>query len=162
STIDGFFRLGQSNSINAIFTQTTTSNTGAKGFGGIVQYFNTTNSHEIWLTESLVTKDFDPQMGFVSRCDVIGTTPGINWFYRGKLLPSKPFLRVLAPGITPKLYYPASARQFSEADLPVYPIWFNFKDGGFIGYGVGLFWQNLTSAFSPLNVNIAPGKYHYF
>src|ERR1700758_2084980 len=49
STLDGFFRLNESNSINAIFTQTTTTNTGAKGFGGIVQYFNNTNSHEIWL-----------------------------------------------------------------------------------------------------------------
>ena len=161
STVDGFFRLGESNSINAIFTQTTTTNTGAKGFGGIVQYFNTTNSHEIWLTESVITKNFDPQMGFVSRSDVIGTTPGMNWFYRGKLIPFKHFLRDFAPGIIPELYYTASTRQFSEADLPVYPIWFNFKDGGFFGYGFGLYWQNLTSAFSPLNVTIAPGKYHY-
>ena len=161
STVDGFFRLGESNSINAIFTQTTTSNTGTKGFGGIVQYFNTSNSHEIWLTESVITKNFDPQMGFVSRSDIIGTTPGMNWFYRGKLLPFKRFLLYFAPGITPELYYTASTGRFTEADLPVYPIWLNFKNGGFFGYGFGLIWQNLTSTFSPLNVNIAPGKYRY-
>jgi hypothetical protein len=161
STVDGFFRIGQSNSINALFTQTTTSNTGAKGFGGIVQYFNSTNSHEIWLTESVITKDFDPQTGFISRTDVIGTTPGMNWFYRGKLLPFRKFLLAFSPGILPELYYTASTRQFSEADLPVYPIWFNFKNGGYLGYGFSFIWQNLTSTFSPLNVNIAPGKYHY-
>lgn len=162
STVDGFFRLGQSNSINAIFTQTTTTKTGAKGFGGIVQYYNSSNDHEFWLTESVITKDFDPEMGFVSRSDVIGTTPGINWFYRGKLLPFRPFVLAFSPGIIPELYYSASTRQFSEADLPVYPIWFNFRDGGFLGYGFAFVWQNLTTTFSPLNVNIAPGKYHYF
>jgi Domain of unknown function (DUF5916)/Carbohydrate family 9 binding domain-like len=162
STLDGFFRLDESNSINAIATQTTTTNTGARGFGGIVQYFNNTNSHEIWLTESFITKDFDPQMGFISRSDVIATTPGINYFYRGDLLPFKSFLLAYSPGTLPELYYTASTGKFSEADLPVFPIWFNFKDGGFLGYGFEAFWQNLTTTFSPLNVNIAPGNYQYF
>src|SRR6185437_16063493 len=161
STLDGFSRLGESNSINAIFTQTTTSTTGAKGFGGIVQYFNTNNNHEIWLTESLFTRDFDPQMGFLSRSDVIGTTPGMNWFYRGRLLPFKKVMLSYAPGITPELYFTASTRQFSEADVPIYPIWFNFKDGSFIGYGFSMIWQRLASAFSPLDITIAPGDYHY-
>lgn len=161
STVDGFFRVGESNSIKAIFTQTTTSNTGARGFGGIVQYLSNTNSHEIWWTESVITKDFDPQMGFISRSDVISTTPGINWFYRGKLLPFKKFLLAFSPGILPELYYTASTRQFSEADLPVFPVWFNFRDGGYFGYGFWFVWQNLASTFSPLNINIAPGKYQY-
>lgn len=161
STVDGFFRLGESNSVNAIFTQTTTSNTGAKGFGGIVQYFNTTNSHEIWLTESVITKDFDPQLGFVSRTDVIGTTPGMNYFYRGKLLPFKRFFLAFSPGILPELYYKASARQFSDAEIPIFPIWLNFRDGGFLGYGFALNWQHLDSTFAPLNVPIGPGNYRY-
>jgi hypothetical protein len=162
STLDGFFRFNGSNSVNAIFTQSTTTNTGAKGFAGVVQYFNNTNSHEIWLTESVITKDFDPQMGFVSRSDVIATTPGINYFYRGKLLPFKKFLLAYSPGILPELYYTASTGKFSEADLPVFPVWFNFKDGGFLGYGFSAVWQDLATTFSPLNVDIAPGNYHYF
>ena len=161
STIDGFFRLNESNSINAIFTQSTTTNTGAKGVAGIVQYFNNTNGHEIWWTESIVTKSFDPQMGFVSRSDVIATTPGMNYFYRGKLLPFKKFLLSYDPGILPEVYYTASTGKFAEADLPFYPIWFNFKDGGFFGYAIGSYWQHLTAAFSPLDVTIAPGNYHY-
>lgn len=161
STVDGFLRFGESNSVNAIFSQTTTSNTGGKGFGGIVQYFNTTNDHEIWLTQSVFTKDFDPQMGFLSRSDVIGTTPGINWFYRGKLLPFKRIMLSFAPGIIPELYYTASTRQFEEADIPVYPIWFNFKDGGWFGYGFQAVWQHLSTGFAPLGVGIAPGDYHY-
>lgn len=162
STLDGFFRLDESNSVNAIFTQSTTTNTGAKGFAGIVQYFNNTNSHEIWWTESIVTKNFDPQMGFISRSDVIATTTGINYFYRGKLLPFKSFLLAYSPGILPEVYFTSSTGKFAEADLPFYPVWFNFKDGGFFGYGIGSYWQHLTAAFSPLDVTIAPGDYHYF
>ncbi|NCD71713.1 carbohydrate binding family 9 domain-containing protein [Mucilaginibacter agri] len=162
TTVDGFFRIGQANSINAIFSQSTTTNTGAKGFGGIVQYFNITNAHEIWWTQSLITKDFDPQMGFVSRSDVIATTPGANYFYRGNLLPFKNFLLSYAPGITPELYHVASTGKFSEFDLPIFPIWLNFKNGGYFGYGVQGTWQHLTAVFSPLDVEIAPGDYHYF
>ncbi len=161
STLDGFFRLDESNSINAIFTQSTTTNTGAKGFAGFVQYFNNTNSHEIWWTESIVTKNFDPQMGFVSRSDVIATTPGMNYFYRGKLLPFKSFILSYDPGILPEVYFTSSTGKFAEADLPFYPVWFNFKDGGYFGYGIGSYWQHLTAAFSPLDVTIAPGDYHY-
>ncbi len=162
STIDGFFRLNESNSINAMFTQSTTTNTGARGFAGVVQYFSNTNDHEIWWTESVITKNFDPQMGFVSRSDVIATTPGMNYFYRGNLLPFKSFLLSYDPGILPEVYFTSSTGKFSEADLPFYPLWFNFKDGGFFGYAVESYWQNLTTTFAPLNVNIAPGTYHYF
>jgi len=162
STIDGFFRLNESNSINALFTESTTTNTGARGFAGVVQYFNNTNDHEIWWTESVITKNFDPQMGFISRTDVIATTPGINYFYRGKLLPFKSFLLSYGPGILPEVYFTSSTGKFAEADLPLYPVWLNFKDGGFFGYGLGSYWQHLTSNFSPLNVIIAPGDYHYF
>jgi hypothetical protein len=162
STVDGFFRMGESNSINAMVTQSTTTNTGQRGFGGIVQYFNNTNSHEIWATGSVFTKNFDPQMGFVSRSDVVAITPGMNYFYRGKLLPFKSYLLAFSPGILPELYYTASTGKFSEADLPVFPIWFNFKNGGFVGYGFEAVWQHLTTTFSPLNVSIAPGYYQYF
>ncbi len=162
STIDGFFRFNESNSINTMVTQTTTSSTGKSGMAALVQYFNNTNHHEIWLTESVVTKDFDPQMGFISRSDVIATTPGMNYFYRGKLLPFKKYLLAYSPGILPELYYTASTGKFSEADLPVYPIWLNFKNGGYFGYGFQAVWQRLDETFSPLNVDIAPGNYHYF
>ena len=162
TTIDGFFRFSESSSLNAMATQSTTTNTGARGFGGILQFFDNTNYHEFWWTESFITKNFDPQMGFISRSDVIATTPGMNFFYRGNLLPFKKFLLSYGPGILPELYFTASTGKFSEADLPVFPVWFNFKNGGFFGYGFNAIWQNLSAGFSPLNVNIGQGSYHYF
>jgi hypothetical protein len=40
------------------------------------QYFFVNNQFKIWWTQSIVTKDYDPELGFVSRNDVVATTPG--------------------------------------------------------------------------------------
>ena len=161
STIDGFFRVGESNSLNAILTDSYTTNTGSQGIGGMVQYYNTTNQRKIWWTESVFTKNFDPQMGFVSRTDVIGTTPGVNFYYRGALLPLKSVLLGYEPGFLPELYYTASTGKFSELDLPIWPLALHFKNGAFFAYGVTASRQYLTAPFQPLGVTIAPGSYHY-
>lgn len=161
TTVDGFFRLNDSNSINAIFTESATTNTGARGFGGIAQYMNSNNHYKIWWTESVITKNFDPQMGFVSRKDVVGTTAGMNYYYRGDLLPLKKYLLALEPGFLPEVYYTASTGRFAEMDLPFYPVWFNFKNGAYFGWGITPIRQHLTDVFAPLGVSIAPGDYTY-
>src|SRR5678809_1241303 len=99
-TVDGFFLINEAQSINTILTHTVTTNTNKQGFAGFAQYYNTTNHYKIWWTQSVVTKDFDPQMGFISRTDVIGTTPGMNWYYRGSKLPFKKILRAYAVSYT--------------------------------------------------------------
>ncbi|MBS1521319.1 MAG: carbohydrate binding family 9 domain-containing protein [Bacteroidetes bacterium] len=161
STIDGFFRLSESNSINTIFTHTISTDTKQQGFSGFAQYYNSTNHYKIWWTESIVTKNFDPEMGFVSRQDVIGTTPGMNYYYRGDLLPFKSILRAFEPGILPELYYQASSGKFEEFDLPVWPIWFNFQSGAYFGYGFTPTFQHLFTPFQPLGVNIPVGDYRF-
>ncbi|CAN5536588.1 hypothetical protein BH09BAC6_BH09BAC6_17400 [soil metagenome] len=161
TTVDGFFRLGESNSVNAILTESATTNTGARGFGGIIQYINSSNHYKIWWTESLITENFDPQMGFVSRKNVIGTTAGMNYYYRGALLPFKKQLLALEPGFLPEVYYTASTGKFAEMDLPFYPVWFNFKSGAYFGWGITPIRQHLTDFFEPLGVRIGPGDYSY-
>lgn len=162
TTMDGFFRLSQSQSINTILTYTNTTNTNKQGFAGFAQYYNSTNHYKIWWTESIVTKDFDPQMGFVSRSDVIGTTPGMNWYYRGKHLPFKKILRAFEPGFLPELYFQASTGKFIERSLYFWPVWFNFQNGAYFGYSITPVYQNLTDTFRPLNITILPGAYHYW
>jgi hypothetical protein len=161
ATTDGFFRLSQSQSVNTIFTFTNTSNLHHPGFAGFAQYYNSTNDYKIWFTQSVVTKNFDPQMGFISRTDIIGTTPGMNWYYRGKRLPFKKILRALEPGFLPEFYWQASTGRFIESSLYFYPVWFNFQNGAYIGYGITPVYKFLTDTFSPLNINISPGAYHY-
>ena len=162
NTVDGFFRMGEAHSVNTILTHSYSSQTGQSGFAGSAQYFYTTNQMKVWWTESLVTKTYNPQMGFVSRTDVIATTPGIFYYYRGKSLPFKKVLLAYEPSITPEYYIQASTGKTTELTLTATPIWLNFKSGAYFGWIVIPNYQHLTAPFQPLGVTIAPGEYHYF
>jgi hypothetical protein len=162
STLDGFFRLGESQSLNTIFTHSITTNTNREGFAGFAQYYNSTTHYKMWLTQSVVTKDFDPEMGFISRKDVIGTTPGMNWYYRGRVLPFKKILRAFEPGFIPEFYWQASTGKFIESSLYFWPVWLNFQSGAFFGYSITPFFQRLTQPFMPLGITIGPGEYNFF
>jgi hypothetical protein len=161
NTIDGFFRLGESHSLNTLLMQSYNTHGGTRGFAGFAQYYYSSNHMKIWLTQSVVTKDFDPQMGFVSRKDVIGTTPGMNWYYRGKKLPFKKILRAFEPGFLPEFYWQASTGKLIERTFTVFPVWLNFQSGAYFGYGIVPSFERLTQIFDPLGVNIAPGIYNF-
>lgn len=159
SAIDGFFRMGESHSLNTMLIH---SNTGNKnGFAGYGQYYYTNNQWKIWWTQSVVTKDFNPELGFVSRNDVIGTTPGIFWYYRGKALPFKKWIRAFEPGVFPEFYHQASTGKLIERQVTMNPIWLNFQSGGYFGYIITPTYQLLTEPFTPLGINIPVGKYNY-
>jgi hypothetical protein len=162
STLDGFFRLSEAQSINSFVMHSTGGQTDRQGFAGIAQYFNSTNNYKIWLTQSIVTKDFNPEMGFVARKDIIGTTPGMNWYYRGDLLPFRKLIRAFEPGFLPELYWQASTGKLIERQMWFFPLWLNFQKGGYLGYAINPIYQNLTEPFEPLGVRFDTGKYNYF
>lgn len=161
SAIDGFFRLGPKHSLNTMVLHSTTTQTGKQGMAGYAQYYFTTNQWKLWWTQSVVTKNFNPELGFISRSDVIGTTPGIFWYYRGKLLPFKKAIRAFEPGIMTEFYHQASTGILLERQININPIWFNFQNGGFFGYLVNPTYQRLTESFQPLGINIDTGIYRY-
>lgn len=161
ATIDGFFRLSQAHSLNTMAVYSTSTNGGKQGFSGFAQYYYTNNQFKIWWTESVVTKNFNPEMGFVSRSDVVGTTPGIFWFNRGSWLPFKKYIRAFEPGIMTEFYHQASTGKLIERQLNINPVWFNFQRGGFLGYLVNPTFQRLTEPFEPLGVSIPLGDYNY-
>jgi hypothetical protein len=161
SMLDGFFRLGQSHSLNTMFINTTQTDGKKSGLAGYAQYFYATNQLKFWWTQSIVNKDFNPELGFVSRTDVIGTTPGVNIFYRGKKLPFKKYIRAYEPGLNIEIYHQASTGKLIERQINVWPLFFNLQNGGFIGYGTYFAYQNLTEAFEPLGVSIKAGSFSY-
>lgn len=161
STIDGFFRLSESHSINTMLTHSTSTGSGKQGFAGIAQYFWSTNQFKIWFTQSLVTKNFDPELGFVSRSDVFSTSPGMNWYYRGSKLPFKKVIRAFEPGFLPEFYFQASTGKLIERTFYLFPFWLNFQNGGYFGYAINPIFQRLTEPFEPLGVTISEGDYHY-
>lgn len=161
SAIDGFFRLADDQSLNSMVIQSTNTKSGKNGFAGFAQYYYSNNHYKIWWTQSVVTKNFDPQMGFVSRYDVIGTTPGIFYYYRGKHLPFKKILRAWEPSFSPEFYHQASTGKLTERTLTLYPVWLNFLSGAYFGYGIVPTYQYLSEPFNPLGVTIPMGSYNY-
>ena len=165
SAIDAFFRMGESHSLNTMIIHSNTNSNGftgkKNGLAGYAQYYFTDNQWKIWLTESIVTKDFNPEMGFVSRNDVIGTTPGVFWYYRGKYLPFKNWIRAFEPGVFPEFYHQASTGKLVEGQWMINPAWLNFQKGGYFGYIINPTYQLLTEPFTPLGININEGKYRY-
>lgn len=161
SAIDGFFRLGEAHSVNAMLMHSVSTHSGQQGYAGYAQYYYSTNQWKFWWTQSIVSKNFNPEMGFVSRNDVVGTTPGVFWLYRGSKLPFKKILRAFEPSLSLEFYHQASTGKLLERQIIANPIWLNFQNGGWFGYIVSSIHQQLIEDFEPLGVRIPVGKYDY-
>jgi hypothetical protein len=161
TAVDGFFRMGESHSLNTMLIRSANSHGGGEGYAGFAQYYFTNNQWKLWWAQTLVTKNFDPALGFVSRSDVIGTTPGIFSYYRGKLLPFRKWIRAFEPGILTEFYHQASTGKLLERQININPVWVTFQKGGYFGYLVNPTYQLLTEPFMPLGISIAEGTYHY-
>jgi len=88
-TVDAFIRLREAHSLNTMISYSGTTGSGKHGLSGITQYNYSTNTWKIWWTQSVVSRNFNPEMGCISRNDVIGTTPGIIRYFRGGNYPLK-------------------------------------------------------------------------
>ncbi|WP_338873482.1 DUF5916 domain-containing protein [Spirosoma sp. SC4-14] len=157
---DGFFRLGQSLSYSAMLMGSITSTQANQGTAGYSQFTYRSNQLVGWLTQSFVTKNFNPEMGFVSRSDVISTTPGFYLVNRSSWLPK--WVRNFEPGFFVELYHKLSTGYLQEAQYNMNPIWLTFQNGGNIGLFVNPTFQRLDNGdYRPLSLSIESGKYRY-
>ncbi|HEV8081699.1 MAG TPA: DUF5916 domain-containing protein [Chitinophagaceae bacterium] len=161
SSLDGFFRFDKTNSLSVMAIHS--SNTKAKGLGfaGYAQYLYTTNAIQAYWTESVITKNYENEMGFVSRQDIIGTTPGFVTNFRGKWVPFKKWIRALQPDAFAEFYHQASTGKLIESTVAIYPFWVLLHSGGFFGYSITPNYQYLTENFSPLGMAIEKGVYRF-
>lgn len=160
-TMDALIRIGDSHSINALISYDGNSKNSKQGVSGIAQYFYSNNKWKAWWTQSFVSKDYNPELGFISRTNVIGTTPGIIRYFRGEKMPFKKWLRAFEPSVLVEFYHEANTGKLIERELTTYPFYLNLQNGGYFGNGFKLVYQSLSTPFSPLGVAIAPGDYDY-
>jgi hypothetical protein len=126
---------------------------------GYARLYHLSNSLIAYWTQSYVPKDFDPSTGFVSRKDVIATTPGFYIRRNHWWMPK--FVRFSEPGVYLEIYHKASTRELQESSFNFNPVFLSLQSGGYIGYLVNFYHQNLDAPFLPLNISIAPGSYDY-
>lgn len=165
ATADAFFRLNPSLSLTTMASVSGNSATagpkaGERGFFGFYQFSHRSNQWVWWANQAVVTKNYNPEVGFVSRSDVVETTPGFYWLYRGRALPK--WVRAFEPGAFVITYHQASTGRLVERQYNLNPVWFSLQSGGGFGVFVNSFFQRLDQPFSPVGVEIAPGSYRYW
>ncbi len=157
--IDGFFRLSQKLALNVMAIGTQSSNYGTGGFAGYAQFSYNSNQFVGWSTSTIITKSFNPEMGFVSRYDVISNSTGGYAVWRPAWKPQ--WIRGLEPGFFAETYFQTSTGKLQEKVLNFNPIWLALNNGGFFGLFVTPTYQRLDETFSPLGIDIAAGEYNY-
>ncbi len=163
SSVDGFFRINESTTINsmAMFSGGTGQKT---GFAGHYQFLHKGINWIYWLSQNIVKQDFNPEMGFVSRPNVAENSTGFYWLNRGKWLPK--FIRAFEPGGFYLNYYAATTGTLIEERVNINPVWFTLQNGGAFGLFADKYYQLLdyTDGSEPLsffNIEIPQGKYNY-
>ncbi len=164
--VDGFFRLGQTLSYNAmvIGSLTTTDPVGAAGKSGAIagysQFFYRSNQFVGWLTQAVVPASFKPEMGFVSRSGVVSNAIGGFAVNRSKWLPKR--VRSFEPGVFLEFYHNASTGHLQETQWRLNPVWITFQNAGYFALFVNSLFQRLDDGnYRPIGLSIASGKYRY-
>jgi hypothetical protein len=163
ASVDGFFRLRPSLSLSTMASVSGNSGTpvgNGAGFFGFYQLFRRSNQWIWWMNQAIVTKTYNPEVGFVSRSDVVESTPGFYWLGRGRFLPK--WIRAFEPGAYLLDYHQVSTGRLIERQLNLNPVWFTLQSGGGFGIFLNRFYQRLDEPFSPVGVEIAPGQYRYW
>lgn len=161
ATLDAFYRIDQKWQTSGMLSGTNGSGASAyqKGVAGYGQLFYKDNLFTGWFNESFVSRNYNPGVGFVNRSNVICTSPGFYFTSRGKWLPS--FIRGYGPGMSTDFLHTLSTGKLEEARINIWPVWFEFPNGGYLGLVYQYCYQVLSAPFQPLNATILPGKYNY-
>ncbi len=159
--LDGFFRISNAHSIGFMALTSLETESENLGLGGYAQYRYDTNSVNAWWTQSFIGEQFNPKLGFISRTNVIATSPGIIANYRNEKLPFKKVIRSYRPRIMGNWFHEASSGTLVEREISVSPFWLEAQNGGYLSYTTTFVEQNVTDSFSLLNEEIATGSYNY-
>jgi Domain of unknown function (DUF5916)/Carbohydrate family 9 binding domain-like len=156
---DGFFRLSKSLNLSTMAIASGNRDGSGQGFAGFANFQYNSNNLTAWATASTVSRDFAPEVGFVSRTNVVAITPGFFSIIRKPWLPK--WVRGLEPGAFTEFYWNATTGQLQEVQLSLNPVWIALQSGGFLGLFANPTFQRLDETFSPFGIDIAPGTYRY-
>ena len=158
--VDAFVRFNDKFSFTGMATVTQDSQSGENGIAEYSQFLYASNFFRAYWTQTLVSKNYNPAMGFVSRRDILSNSQGFDFNVRGKWLPS--FIRNWGPGIYTEVYHSLTTGKIIEQRALSGPLWFELQNGGTLGGYLEASVQNLDDTFSPVGIDIKPGSYSYF
>ena len=158
--VDAFIRFNDKFSFSGMGTMTQDSRNSQQGFAEYGQFLYKDNLVTLYWTHTVVSDDYNPEMGFVSRKNVLSNSQGVDFNVRGKWLPT--FIRFWQPGVYTEVYHSLKTGDIVEQKLVSGPLWFNLQNGGILGGYIDASVQNLEEDFNPVGIRIKPGSYRYF
>lgn len=158
---DGFWRVSDPFAVRGMMSYSTTPlDNRDNGYAGFMQARYATNTFVVDLKQAVISPDYAPPMGQISRPNIWYTFPGAYIVYRPSWMPS--WLRSIEPGINLYMYHGVSDGAFQESLIELFPIYLVMQDGGIIFTSLELNKQQLTAPFSlPTQENISIGSYSY-
>ena len=162
-TVDGQIRFTRTLTLRWMGSASRTQHMGGDGFSTYAWLSNDSNWGYLGFLHAIISENYNPGVGFVSRRDLIVTSPAGIIDLRPAWKPD--FVRRFRPGFISYIYHRLTDGQFQEAWLSVTPLSVEFQNGAEISIQIQPNWQDLdvgdVAFFRPLGVELAPGRYHY-
>jgi hypothetical protein len=160
AALDAFIRFNQKLSFSGMATLTQDSRANQDGVAAYGQFLYTTNTFTTYWTNTYVSENYNPAMGFVSRTNIASNALGFDMNVRKSWMPK--WIRSWQPGVYTEFYHSLKTGKLIEQSILSGPLWFNLQNGGILGGYVLASVQNLEDTFTPVGITIKPGRYEYF
>ncbi len=160
-SLDAFSRLSENLNVQGFVSmvRATGGPNATDGFAAYARLANETSTASWYVTAGVISKDYNPETGFVSRTDATLVRPVFKYDWRPAWRPS--WMRSLTTTLDNQLFTSTSTGQLTDA----YADWSTQiirQDGGMITLKVVTTSQRPTSSFAPVtNVTIPAGTYNY-
>jgi hypothetical protein len=155
--MDALARLGELTQFTGMLSAS--NENGRTGLAGTYGITRNTNTNLLGVLGAVVTRDYNPQMGFVSRPDVVMTNPFATWTVQPRWLP--PSMVWIRHGPNAIAFNDPKSGRLQESNV-TYTAELLFRNGATITPAFEHNIQRPTVAV-PLfpRVSIAPGSYDY-
>ncbi|NOT93884.1 DUF5916 domain-containing protein [Ferruginibacter sp.] len=160
-TFDGFIRPTPPFYIRPMISASLPYGAAKTGFAVFNELGYIKNNVQFNWFQTVVTKDYNAEAGFLARTDFINTRPEFTLNFRKHWLNDR--INYFKQQIKIDMYHRATDFKFQEASISFAPFWVTFNNGAGFAFGLDSYIQSLQGIFSPVpTIAIAPGNYTYF
>ncbi|MEP6611323.1 MAG: DUF5916 domain-containing protein [Mucilaginibacter sp.] len=158
--VDAFWRVSQPLFIRGMFSVSGNTLTKQNGSAAFTEVNYSTNTLAFDWFETVISKGYQAQTGYVARDNFINTQPGVSFTIHKNWFPKN--ISFFTPQLTADIYHEASSGKLQEANVNVMPFGLIFNNLAQVNFNITSSWEYLTESFSPVrNIAIAAGNYHF-
>lgn len=159
-SIDGYWRNVQSLYMRPMFSTSLGNNATKKGWAFFNELGYIKNNFSFLWYQTIVSRNYNPSMGFIARNNFINTQPQFTLNLRKHWLHDK--ITYFSPSVKANIYHTASNGKLEEASFTLIPFKVTFKNGEVFAFYFGQSSQYLNYVYQPIrNISVIPGKYQY-